>query len=578
MKKHAGFTLVEILVVVLIVGILAAVAVPQYQKAVLKSKFSSLLPTTKAVRDGNEAYYLTHSGYARAVNQLDITTTNNEDMTLELSNDPEYSYVLATRPSLNNNLIMYQKHSAQFPGEIHCEALEDDERANWLCETGMHATKTLGEGITPNYIEYVTEGTGNGLTPAEVDAMNGPNCDKAFAMGATCEITENEDGTKTKLVCSARGICSRYDYNEDGSYKRTTCLLNANNLCVGKMEHNYDANGNKISQRTCSFTDSTTGLCKRYSSGYDYTYDENGNRLSQRYCKTISATTGECTAYNTTYNYDYTYDANGNRLSQRSCRTFDETGACTEYSTSYNYDYTYDANGNQLSERNCNAIDVSSKKCTSYNTMSNNYDYTYDSNGNQTSKRECKTINNDTGVCTEYKSDYRYGYDENGNKISDRACKTRDTNTDQCTEYSTGTANKDYIYDTNGNLIAESSCSGVNVSTGKCTGYYGNYSYNYTYDADGNQTSYRTCSAVDVNTHKCTAYASSYNRDYTYDANGNQTSMRRCTSVDVNTGDCVSYMEGTDYTYDDSGNRTSYTNCKTWDGLTCAEWQNPIYN
>ena len=47
MKKSCGanprgFTLIEVLVVVIIIAVLAAVAVPQYQKAVLKSKFSSL--------------------------------------------------------------------------------------------------------------------------------------------------------------------------------------------------------------------------------------------------------------------------------------------------------------------------------------------------------------------------------------------------------------------------------------------------------------------------------------------------------------------------------------------------------
>ncbi|MBQ3666507.1 MAG: prepilin-type N-terminal cleavage/methylation domain-containing protein, partial [Elusimicrobiaceae bacterium] len=71
--SRRGFTLIEVLVVVLIIAVLAAVAVPQYQKAVLKSRFSSLMPTTKAVHNGNEAYYLMHSGYARLLNELDVT-------------------------------------------------------------------------------------------------------------------------------------------------------------------------------------------------------------------------------------------------------------------------------------------------------------------------------------------------------------------------------------------------------------------------------------------------------------------------------------------------------------------------
>ena len=75
-----AFTLMELLVVVLIIGILAAIAVPQYEKAVEKSRAASVLALLKAVGEAQQRYHMANGTWAKQFAELDVEVpwTGNE--------------------------------------------------------------------------------------------------------------------------------------------------------------------------------------------------------------------------------------------------------------------------------------------------------------------------------------------------------------------------------------------------------------------------------------------------------------------------------------------------------------------
>ena len=61
MKAKSGFTLVEILIVVVILGILAAIVIPQFTDASTEAKYASLASNLQMLRAQIELYKIQHN-------------------------------------------------------------------------------------------------------------------------------------------------------------------------------------------------------------------------------------------------------------------------------------------------------------------------------------------------------------------------------------------------------------------------------------------------------------------------------------------------------------------------------------
>jgi prepilin-type N-terminal cleavage/methylation domain-containing protein len=71
LKPHVGFTLIELLIVVAIIAILAAIAIPNFLAAVVRTRVARTLAQFQTVATAEEAYCVDNNAYAIYDNPLD---------------------------------------------------------------------------------------------------------------------------------------------------------------------------------------------------------------------------------------------------------------------------------------------------------------------------------------------------------------------------------------------------------------------------------------------------------------------------------------------------------------------------
>ena len=149
MKSRSGFTLVEILIVVVILGILAAIVIPQFTGASTEAKEASLMSNLQAMRAQIELYKIQHS-------DLLPGETTGVDFATALT-------------SKTNSAGAEGSTTAHRFGPYMREIPENP--FNNLATVGTGITALAAGGTTYGWY-FVTEGTDEGLFQAADDGAN----------------------------------------------------------------------------------------------------------------------------------------------------------------------------------------------------------------------------------------------------------------------------------------------------------------------------------------------------------------------------------------------------------------------
>ena len=161
-NKKKGFTLVELLIAVLIIGVIAGISMPMYFRAVEKSRASESLHVLGTLAKAQQRHKLQSNEYTDTIDELDITLKDYSTGTNATGSEFETEFFdfelgegVATAARKDNSGEDYTLSVDYATGKITCSAQGNSS----ICERiGLNtANSTPSANNNSNYVDSVRE-------------------------------------------------------------------------------------------------------------------------------------------------------------------------------------------------------------------------------------------------------------------------------------------------------------------------------------------------------------------------------------------------------------------------------------
>jgi type IV pilus assembly protein PilA len=131
-KTNRGFTLIELMITVAIIGILSAIALPMYQQYAVKAQMTEGMILAGAVKKGVAIYYGVNGNFPIDITKLEVNNNTQGDYiaTVTVSNgDVVATFNGSTVHPILKNEILILHPAVDLAGGI-----------NWECSTSLKNT------------------------------------------------------------------------------------------------------------------------------------------------------------------------------------------------------------------------------------------------------------------------------------------------------------------------------------------------------------------------------------------------------------------------------------------------------